>query len=542
MVIKQLELQEFLFEREPTRMDLLNYAASVETSYRVFICRNHSFELIENTIKPYLEYGGVGVEFLYSSYDDSLSFLELDPNVDMVILWLDLSNYKMPDLAGFIDERVKHLRSLFQGNILFVPCCNDAKVRVDNQHAEQYKLTSLEERLDDRFLDLRLEPFSGTKLSNAASLAIARDLGLNYLPALLQPNLKCIVVDLDNTLYQGVLGEDGVTGVVLTNGHYRLQARLKDLSEQGYFLSIASKNDARDVVQLFDERSDFALKLTDFVEVHANWNNKSDSIGLIAEALNISSNSMLFIDDNMGELVSVAQGHPDINLLWAKDDPLISHEILANYPGLLKFKSKREDSLRKQDTIANKRRSQIQNSMSREDYIRDLKMELVYDIDNSDYIDRVTELSNKTNQFIFSYQRYTQEQIKILMASDDSTVVAVSLTDRLSESGIVGVVVVKRAGQVGVLEECFVSCRALGRGIDQAIVLGAISAALDSMGLAKLKVNFTNGGRNLPAETFSKEHLNSYIEPIELTSSGDFEYQVPTDLITVKIKQGKLDE
>lgn len=536
-MINELDLQAFLFEKETSRLDLINFVPTIAPLYRISVYRNHSFELIENTITPYLEYGGLGVEFSYSSYDDSLSFLELDLSADMVILWLDLSAYTMLNLQGFIEERVTYLSQIFKGNILFVPSCNDKAINVENLQVVQYKLSKLEKRLGDKFFDLRLEPFSGTKLSSVANLEISRDLGLNYLPALLKPNLKGLVVDLDNSLYHGVLGEDGVDGVVLSEGHRQLQVKLKDLSEQGFFLCIASKNDQRDVVKLFEERTDFPLQMNDFVEVYANWDSKADSISSIAESLNISSDSLLFIDDNMGELVSVLETQPAINLLWAKEDALITLDILSNYPGLLRLNFKREDSLRKDDTLANKKRFQMQRSLSKEGYIKDLQMALLYEVDNLVHVDRVTELSNKTNQFIFSYQRYSYQQVETLMKSDDSTVVTISLSDRLSKSGIIGVIVLKKQERsslikdLGLLEECFVSCRALGRGIDQAIVLGGVSIALKSLDLKNLKVNFTKGERNLPAQKFSEKYFDTF-----RASPGDFDYQIPTNLITVTIK------
>lgn len=530
-MINELELQDFLFERQAKRIDLINFVPTMDPLCRVSVCRNHSFELIENTIKPYLEYAGLGIEFSYSSYDDSLSFLELDLSAELVILWLDLSAYKMTDLNGFIEERVKYLSETFRGNVLFVPCCNNTDISIENLQVVQYELSTLEARLGHKFFDLRLEPFSGTKLSSVASLEISRDLGLNYLPALLRPNLKGIVVDLDNSLYHGVLGEDGVAGVVLSEGHRQLQAQLKDLSQQGFFLCIASKNDERDVVKLFEERTDFPLQMDDFVKVYANWNSKADSISSIVKSLNISSDSLLFIDDNMGELVSVLGRHPTINILWAKNDALITHDILSNYPGLLKLNFKREDSLRKEDTLANEKRMDMQRSLSKEGYIKDLKMELLFEVDNLAHVDRVTELSNKTNQFIFSYQRYSYRQVETLMKSDESSVVTISLRDRLSESGIVGVVVLKKQADSGFLEECFVSCRALGRGIDQAIVLGGVSTALTSLSVEKIKVNFTKGERNSPAEQFDQK----YFAPFR-ASPGVFKYQIPINLIEVTIK------
>ena len=529
-MINKLELQALLFEKDTCRTELLSYVSTIEPSHRVAIYRNHSFELVENTIKPYLDYGGLNIDFLYSSYDDSLSFIELDTSVDAVVLWLDLSLYEMSNLSVFILERVKYLREIFDRNVLFIPCSTDISFDTSDFKIEQYSLTPIQDALGDQFFDLRMESFSGTKLSSKAILEVSRDLGLNYLPGLLKPNLKGVVVDLDNTLYRGVLGEDGVDGVELTDGHRELQVKLKELSQQGFFLSISSKNDEGDVLRLLDERKDFPLKSEDFVNIYANWESKADSIASIAASLNIASDSLVFIDDNLGELVSVLEKHPTINVIWAKDDALLTFNVLSNFPGLLKLESKKEDSLRKGDVLANKKRLEIQNSLSLESYIKELNMELLFEIDKLDVMARVSELSNKTNQFIFSYQRYNAQQIKNLMDDDDSVVVAISLADRLSESGIIGVVVLRQCEDLALLEECFVSCRALGRGIDQAIVLGGVSVAMQRLELNRLKINFSKGERNAPAEKFVKQHFASHLK-----SDGVFEYQIPTDIIAVTI-------
>lgn len=530
-MIKALNLQDFLFEKETSRVDLLNYTSTFDVDYRVAIYRNHSFELIENTIRPYLDYANMGVEFLYSSYDDSLAFLELDFSADLVLLWLDLSNYEIDDLQSFIHERIQYLKEKFEGNILFIPYGDNGRLDIESLQVATYSLTRLEEQLADKFLDLRLEPFSGTKLSNVANLEISRDLGLNYLPALLRPNLKGVVVDLDNTLYAGVLGEDGITGVELSDGHRLLQTQLKRLSQQGFFLSIASKNDERDVVQLFKERKDFPLKIEDFVKVHANWDSKADSITSIADSLNISVDSLLFVDDNMGEIVSVLERHPSLNVILAKDNARLTHKVLSNYPGLLKLSLKREDGLRKSDAMANKERQKIQKTLTAEDYIKELDMELLYEINEAKNLERVTELSNKTNQFIFSYQRYSSQQVRQLMKSNDSAVISISLKDKLSDSGIIGVIVVTKKEEFGVLEECFVSCRALGRGVDQAIVLGGTKIAMEHLNIENLKVNFSKGERNFPAERFCNTHFDK-----QQKSPEEFSYNIPSDLIKVSIK------
>jgi len=502
------ELQYFIFESNASRQELINYKPQyVGKNFKVVVYRNHSFELIENTIRPFLDYAEINIDFHYSDYDDSLSFFDLDRSADLVILWLDLSRYDLSDVCGFIQGRVDVLRNFFKKNILLATCCGDCQI-ADNQ-VITYSLADWEKRLADKYLDLRLEAFSGTKLSTKTSLCVSRDLGLNWIPALLQPNLKCVVVDLDNTLYRGVLGEDGVDGVVLTENHKKLQDLLVKLHHDGFFVCVASKNDERDVVSLFDKRSDFPLELKHFTKICAHWESKVHSIANIAQSLNIHPNSFVFVDDNIGELLSVSNAYPEIKSIWAKDDASITYDCLLNFPGLLKLQSQVEDGLRSDDIKANDIRQELRKQISNDEYIKMLEIELTYSLNDTSHIPRVTELANKTNQFIFNYKRYSSADVKEQMLTHDCAVVSVSLKDKLSDSGIIGAIFCRKKGHV-ILEECFVSCRALGRGIDKDIVLGALNVATQHLGTQELEITFQEGKRNIPAKKFVMEHLADY--------------------------------
>jgi FkbH-like protein len=527
-----IALQSLLFEEDANVRKLREYSPKSDSSYAIYVCRNHSFEIIEGVIKPYLDYAGIRATFTYSDYDDSLSFGDLDPQSDMIILWLDLSRYSESfDISKFLHDRIGFLEQNYKKNILFVPFGKN--VELDKSRIILYKnLDNIKEKLGDKYLDLRMEKFSGTQLSLAASLEIARDLGLRYIPSMLKSALKGIVLDLDNTLYEGVLGEDGIHGVRLTHSHARLQTMLKELGNQGFFLSVASKNDEKDVLDLFEKRQDFPLKVEDFTKICAHWNSKAQSISDIAAYINISPDSLLFIDDNLGEIVSVLEHHPEISVLWAKENAALTCKALSETPGFLKLTVRHEDNLRKKDVQANQYRKNLEKSLSKENYIKQLNMQLTFSIDQPAQLERVSELSRKTNQFIFSYKRYTQSDVQDLMQSPSSRVVAISLKDDLSDSGIIGVVTLKKYDDVGFLEECFVSCRALGRGIDEAIVLGAIQTGLKSLGLQKLHVSLTKGDRNLPAEKFLEKNLVPYKD-----SPSFFSYDLPTDLIKIGIQE-----
>ncbi len=526
-----MDLQSFIFEQKPTRKQLLDYKAVTEKNFKVCVYRNHSFELVENTISAYLDYAGIGVDFIYSDYDDSLTFLSIPDDADMLILWLDISRYKNDNVADFINARLEYLSEIFTKPVLFVPF--GGNVKTENKQAVVYSMEDIQSQLADKMTDLRMEPFTGTKMSASAVSMAARQLGLVYIPALLMPALKAVVVDLDNTLYKGVLGEDGIDGIELTKGHKRLQEKLHQLSQQGYFICVASKNDERDVVEMFEKRTDFPLRKDDLSKLCVSWESKASSIGEIAGYLNIGVDSILFIDDNYGEINAVQSQHPSVHTIRAYDDAELTLKVLDNFPRMRKFIEQKEDSLRKNDIIANEKRRALKEALSGDEYIKSLGMKLTYSINCMENASRVAELANKTNQFIFCYKRYTLPEIEEMMKSEKSCVISVSLSDNLSESGIIGVCCAKLNDDTVEVEECFVSCRALGRGLDECIVLGAIGLACKKLGTAKVRIGFTKGERNLPAEKFLIKNFGT----ADSVHSGMFSYTMPEELVEITVKE-----
>lgn len=526
-----LELQEYIFEKKPKRRELLQYCPKEQSrQYNVQVFRNHSFELIEHTIPVYLDYAGLGVSFSYSNYDDSFSFLDLDAAADLVIVWIDGARYPNISVQDFLSQRIGALRSMTNQPVLVLPF--RAEVTLDISDVLAVNLSELCAELGADIVDERTLSATGTALSSKAMLHVSKVLGLRYLPALLRPALKGLVVDFDNTLYQGVLGEDGIQGVTLTPGHRALQQELKRLAGQGFFLCAASKNELEDVCNLLDQRKDFPLKRGDFTKLCVSWKPKAESMTEIANYLNIHTDSLVFIDDNIGELTAVQMQHPQIRLIHAKEDADITLEVLKSYPGLLKLRSSADDAKRSADVRSNEERSQLRQTMSHEDYIKSLELKLTYSLNDRERIGRVAELANKTNQFIFNYQRYSEAQVQQLMSSEDTAILTLSLSDRLSDSGLVGVFAGRKEGDHLELEECFVSCRALGRGIDEIMVSGAISVLLKHFGIDRLHVQFQTGPRNKPAETFVNEHLHNY-----LAAPAAFAYELPKDLLTITISE-----
>lgn len=524
-----INLQQQIFEKKLSRVDLYNYENKSNNKFRISVYRNHSFELIQHTINLYLDYANINADFIYSDYDDSLTFLNLDLSSDMIIIWIDFTRYNFKDVDNFINSRLDYLSSIYKKQILFIPFGSTLKIEKTN--IITYDLSEIENKFENKYVDLRLEPFSGTKISAKAQMEISKELGLKYIPACLTTPIKAVIFDLDNTLYKGVLGEDGYKNIELTQGHKLLQEKIVALSNQGFFICIASKNEEQDVIELFKERSDFPLKIDNITKLCVSWNSKADSIFEIQKFLNISTKDMLFVDDNMGEIASVKSRHPKINVILAKEDANLTLNILENYPRMLKLNINYEDSIRKQDTQANEKREQLRNSLSKEDFLKNLEMELTYGINQKSQIKRISELANKTNQFICTYKRYSETEINELMQNDNYLIITVSLKDKLSDSGIIGVMVFKNENDFVDIEESFISCRALGRGIDETIILYPITIALKHFDQNKIRFNFVKGDRNKPAENFLHANLADYLNLI-----SDFNKKVDISLVTVKIK------
>lgn len=528
--IKKLEMQDMIFEQKLNRLDLTSYIMRTTPCYRVAVYRNHGFELVENTIKLYLDYADIQSLFTYSAYDDSLSFVGLDITSDALILWLDLSRYDQRNISLFLAERLEYLLTIFTKPILLVTL--GGMIDGVNGRIITYDLDSLKMQLGETYLDMRMETFSGTKLSSRACLEISRELGLSYLPSLLKPNLKGVVVDLDNTLYSGVLAEDGVNGIMLTDGHRDLQFKLKELSQKGFYLCAASKNEAHDVEEMFALRQDFPLQRADFTKIYANWDSKAESLGNIIDYLNVLPSSLLFMDDNIGELASVAQAYPDLNLICAKENAAVTFDVLTNYPRMRKLKLQHEDVIRQADVQMNEQRNALKKSMPIKEYLRSLDMEITFAVNDPGCIDRATELVNKTNQFLFTYRRYTWADVAAFTKSTDSVLVTAALKDKLSDSGIIGAAVMKKNANSGVLDECLLSCRSLGRGIEESIVFGMIKVSMDFLGVKNLHITFIKGEKNLPAERFVTEHFSKH-----LSDAYPFTYDMSQDFLKIKLKE-----
>ena len=463
----------------------------------VAVHRNHSFELLAQVVNVFLGLVKTRADFLYSDYDDSLSFSgDFPVKADIHLLWLDMGRYGgKGDLSVWLAGRIRALKDLGAGKILVAGLGLRADALPSSPDVLVCNVSEIVSIFGEKALDARLEAYSGTRLSHQACLEVSRALGARFIPALLYPALKAIALDCDNTLYAGVLGEDGIQGV---KPHLELQEYLRSLKEQGFMLALASKNEKEDVKRLFMERQDFPLRWDDFAAWGINWNAKAENIRAIAAALNIGPDAMLFIDDNPGEILHVAGELPEVNLLEA-GSPEITLAALRHYPRLFKTTASLEDRIRSDDVKANAERAALQKKLSPQEYLKELRLRLDLAANPAHLAARITELLNKTNQFIFTYLRPTAEDVHHFLHDADKCAITAAMSDRLSDSGMIAVLLAAKKQNRLRVEELAVSCRALGRGVESGMIFKMLQLAGQTLGTRGCEFHYKTGPRNRPA-------------------------------------------
>ena len=507
--MEQISWQTVLFSERLRHARLLSLRPnwSLE-SIRLAIHRNQPFELIGAVIAPFLAFAGLEADIRYSDYDDSLTFAG-DVDADAHIVSLDFDRYVNPfDTSGlftWLIDRMRALRTISDAPVLVTNWCSDGPRAADFNDQLAASLSGIPEvhvcdvasivcNLGDDAFDDRSAEIKASRWSDQLSLQMARAFGLQWIPAITSPLLRAIAVDLDGTLYEGVLGEDGADGIRTTANHLALQKHLVDLRNRGVFLAVVSRNEREDVDRMFETRSDFLLQRADLSSYAVNWESKAENLAKIASDLRIGADAILFVDDNPGELATAISALP-VRILHAAD-PEVALAGLKFYPGLFRFARTATDEIRADDLAASHgREEQLRQAADPAEYLRSLNIELTFARNDPTQLARTAELSNKTNQFNTALSRKTQTEITSRLEDGTLSAVTIGLRDKLSDSGIVGVVFAKSDDTSLRIEEICISCRALGRSLEGAMILQAVALLADEQ-TETVVFSYARGPRN----------------------------------------------
>ena len=314
---------------------------------------------------------------------------------------------------------------------------------------------------------------------------------------------KCLVLDLDNTVWGGIIGDDGMGGIVIGQGNSRGEAHLDfqrfalSLRERGIMLAVCSKNTDEVAREPFKSHPDMLLKEEHITVFQANWKDKASNIKAIAKGLNIGLDSLVFADDNPMERAHVRAALPEVSVPELGNDP-------ANYTWLISaagyFESisfSAEDQIRAQAYDAEAKRLEVKEQYGNDgDYLESLGMKIRFAEFDELNRPRITQLINKTNQFNLTTRRYTENEVKTFEEDPNYFTLQARLSDRFGDSGMIAVVIGKKVSLNCLeLDSWLMSCRVLGRKIEEAMMQYIVENA-KATGINKLLATYIPTAKN----------------------------------------------
>ncbi len=287
---------------------------------------------------------------------------------------------------------------------------------------------------------------------------------------------RCLILDLDNTLWGGVIGDDGMEGILIGQGdatgeaHLHVQQVALGLRDRGVVLAVSSKNEDAIARQPFREHPDMLLKEEHFAVFHANWSDKASNIRAIAETLSLGLDSMVFLDDNPAERLQVRTEIPEVAVPELPPDPALYGRILlaAGYFEAVAFSE--EDRQRAAFYQQNAQRTALLNQSDMEGYLRSLNMEITFAPFDATGRARIVQLINKSNQFNLTTKRYSEPEVKQMEQDPGIFTRQIRLADTFGDNGMISVVICRMLPEAWMIDTWLMSCRVLGRRVEEAVL------------------------------------------------------------------------
>ena len=508
---------------------------------RIAVLCGSTVEDIKNILELFLLDAGIRPQFYQSEYnkfyeDAVFGNAELDEfQPDIIIVFTSMVNIiERPALGDGYDE-VKEKLHMEMGRFTRIweeltkrfPAAVIIQNNMDLSYetglgsldaAEHYGLTRFIESLNRDFADYAVshENFFLHDLHGLAArigllkwhdrfqyyaykLAMSYDvipevsLGLaKIIKGLLGKNKKCLVLDLDNTLWGGIIGDDGMEHIEIghetptAEAYTAFQEYVLKLKERGVILAVCSKNE-EDIAKSGFNHPDSVLHVEDFVSFHANWKPKNINLRIIAEEINIGTDSLVFIDDNPAERQLVRDTMPEVAVPEVDPVDVFSYIRAIEGAGFFEPVTISEDDRKRNESYRGniQRRSLEESMQTYDDFLQSLEMEAEIDDFRSVYYDRIAQLTNKSNQFNLTTRRYTRADIE-QMANDQHYITLYGrLRDKFGDNGLISVVIGEKIDDSLHIRLWLMSCRVLKRGMEQ-MMLDALAARAAADGCKEL--------------------------------------------------------
>ena len=363
-----------------------------------------------------------------------------------------------------------------------------------SKHGEKNIFDYRQYHLGDIQIALNFMPFFGYDL-------------MGYIKPISGTNRKCIVLDLDDTLWGGIVGEDGFDGIELghtSNGKafVDFQKELLSLWNHGTILAINSKNNFDDAMKVIQDHPDMILREKNFASIKINWNDKAENLKQIADEINIGLDSIIFFDDDKINQERIKQEFPEVLTIELPNDPSQFSPILKELNDFNVLQRTDEDSKRGKMYAQQRERKEFEKSISSlDDFLKQLDIKIKIKKSNEFLIPRISQLTFKTNQFNLTTRRYQEEEIRNFSNNTKFIVGCAQVLDKFGDNGITGVYIINKNEKSWLIDTFLLSCRIMGRGVENAI-LSQILIDAKTNGIEEIHAEFIQTQKNQPSENF----------------------------------------
>ena len=525
-------------ESRPGLRETPDEVATVDAAWPLVVAATYTAEPIEGALRFWLGELGLAGRVEFAPYNQILQQL-LDPTSEMgrnsgginlvLVRFEDWARFKpggwdeaaIRDGADELGEALRGFAERSGTPTIIVAPPNSPRV---TDHADRIALLAeLEERLQADLLpfdslhwlgraDLARYPVDPGQIhdeagdrvghipyTNLATSALATAVA-RRINAIKAPPYKVIALDCDNTLWKGVVGEDGPRGITLGPGMKAFQEFVVARQAAGMVVCLVSKNVEADVLEAFDLRDDFPLRRDHLVAWRVNWEPKAKSLVDLAQELNLGLDSFIFLDDNPVECAEVRAALPQILTIQVPTDEGFA-DLIRHSWAFDRLKVTEEDRRRTRMYRLNADRTRHEASVTDIGaFLASLDLKIAIDQPADDQWPRVAQLTERTNQFNFSTRRRSETEVRHL-ARSGLECLRVEVADRFGEYGLVGVLICGTEGDALSIDTMLLSCRVLGRGVEHAMFAHLGRLAVER-GLAAIEARFIPSAKNEPAGNF----------------------------------------
>ena len=445
------------------------------------------------------------VERVASELADAFRQFTQRASQSLLVFALPASPAMAPSLAAVIDEQTVKLAAVIEA----LP---NAAV-FGSQPIDALCTTTRHDPIADKLAHI---PYTDDWFG-ALAIVVARQVHLRKVAA-----HKVLVLDCDNTIWRGVVGEDGVAGIGLDPGFLAVQEYAIEAERKGVLVCIASKNAEADVLRVFDERPDMRLERRHIVAHRINWELKSANLRSMARELNLGLDSFVFLDDNPVECGLMQEMLPEVVTIQLRS-PESAESLLANLWTFDKASVTQEDARRTEMYRQNAEREQLESSATDIGaFLSSLQLKIDVSSPTEEDWPRVSQLTQRTNQFNFTTRRRSEAEMRAL--GNGTTVRAVRVSDRFGDYGLVGVVVATEAAEALDVDTLLLSCRVLGRGVEHEMLASLGRLAL-LRGKALVRLTLLRTSKNEPALAFADSVVGQFRREID----GGVAWDVPAE-------------